>query len=291
MFSIVIPLYNKELSIENTIRSVLNQRFQDFEILVVNDGSTDNSVNAVEKINDARIRLINQTNQGVSAARNRGITEAEFEWITFLDGDDLWLENHLTEVIKMIEAFPAGKFFTTSFVYSDDRPLFKHKRNSTIFKIENYFKEATKELLVWTGTAVIHKDCFDIVGLYNTSLKIGEDTELWNKMARKFDLVKSSNVTAVYRVEAENRTALSKSLEETYIYYINFDEIKDIAEKNYFQKMIANRLYQYARAGDLYNFRKLKRKYPAVSFRMFAQYSTKHVFKRGFEATTKNFLR
>ena len=67
MFSVVIPLYNKELSIENTILSVLNQSFQEFEILVVNDGSTDSSVNAVEKINDHRIRLINQTNLGVSA--------------------------------------------------------------------------------------------------------------------------------------------------------------------------------------------------------------------------------
>lgn len=291
MFSVVIPLYNKELSIKKTIQSVLDQTFQNFEIVIIDDGSSDRSIEQVKEIKDSRIRLIQQENQGVSSARNLGIKQAKCEWIALLDGDDLWLENHLTEVIKMIEAFPAGKFFTTSFVYSDDRPLFKHKRNSTIFKIENYFKEATKELLVWTGTAVIHKDCFDIVGLYNTSLKIGEDTELWNKMARKFDLVKSSNVTAIYRVEAENRTALSKSLEETYIYYINFDEIKDIAEKNYFQKMIANRLYQYARAGDLYNFRKLKRKYPAVSFRMFAQYSTKHVFKRGFEATTKNFLR
>ena len=89
MFSIIIPLYNKELSVGNTIHSVLNQRFQDFEVLVVNDGSTDNSAKAVEKINDARIRLITQTNVGVSAARNRGITEAKFEWIAFLDSDDL----------------------------------------------------------------------------------------------------------------------------------------------------------------------------------------------------------
>lgn len=291
MFSIVIPLYNKELSIENTICSVLNQHFQDFEILVINDGSTDNSVKVVEKISDARVRLINQTNQGVSAARNRGITEAQFEWIAFLDGDDLWLENHLTEVTKMIAAFPAEKFFSTSFTYSDDRPLFKHKRNSTIFKVENYFKEATKEILVCTGTAVIHKECFDTVGLYNTSLKIGEDTELWNRLVRQYGLVKSNIVTAIYRIEAENRTILSKDLESTYIYYINFNKVKDVAENNYFKKMIANRLYQYARAGDLHNFQKLKNRYPAVSFRIFVQYSIKHILKRGFEATTKNLLR
>jgi len=280
MFSIVIPLYNKELSIQSTICSVLNQRFQDFEILVVNDGSTDNSVNAVEKINDARIRLINQTNQGVSAARNRGITEAQFEWIVFIDGDDLWLENHLTEVTKMIAAFPAEKFFTTSFIYSDNRSLFKHKRNSTVFKVENYFKQATKELLVWTGTAVIHKECFDTVGLYNTSLKNGEDTELWNRMARKFDLVKSSHITAIYRIEAENRTTLSRDLESTYIYNIDFSKINDLTENNYFKEMIANRLYQYGRSKDITNFLKLKRKYPSITYVDIIQYTVNHISKR-----------
>lgn len=80
MFSVVIPLYNKELSIKNTIESVLKQTFQDFEILVVNDGSTDNSAEIVEQIDDSRIRLIHQANQGVSAARNKGIEKAKFEY-------------------------------------------------------------------------------------------------------------------------------------------------------------------------------------------------------------------
>lgn len=283
MFSIVIPLYNKELSIQSTICSVLNQRFQDFEILVVNDGSTDNSVNAVEQINDARIRLINQTNQGVSAARNRGITEAQFEWITFLDGDDLWLENHLTETVKLITAFPYDKFFTTSFKFSDGRQMFKHKRNNTIFKVENYFKEATKELLVCTGTAVINKECFNFVGSYNTRLKIGEDTELWNRMVRQYGLVKSDIITAIYRVEAENRTTLSKNLESTYVYNVDLSEVASTDEKIYFKEMIANRLYQYARAKDFYNFNKLKKKHPTVNYTTVVKYSAKHVVNRALE--------
>src|SRR5690554_7052561 len=95
MFSVVIPLYNKELSINNTIQSVLNQTFQDYEIVVVNDGSTDKSLEVVKQINDFRIRIINKLNGGVSSARNRGIEESKFDWIAFLDGDDLWMENHL----------------------------------------------------------------------------------------------------------------------------------------------------------------------------------------------------
>ena len=282
MFSVVIPLYNKELSIENTILSVLNQSFQEFEILVVNDGSTDNSVNEVEKINDHRIRLINQTNLGVSAARNRGIIEAQFEWIAFLDGDDLWLGNHLEEVANMIIVFPDEKFFSTSFRYSDNRRLFKHKRNSTIFKIDRYFKEAARELLVWTGTAVINKQCFISIGFYNTTLKIGEDTELWDRMIRQYGLVKSEIFTAIYRIEAENRTTLSKDLESTYVYNVDFSEVASTDEQIYYKEMIANRLYQYLRAKDFFSFYKLKKKHLTVTYITVVKYSAKHVVKRVF---------
>ena len=90
MFSIIIPLYNKEKYIVNTIKSVLNQSFSKFEVIVVDDGSSDNGVNAVKKIDDSRIKIITQKNQGVSAARNNGIKNAKYEYIAFLDADDLW---------------------------------------------------------------------------------------------------------------------------------------------------------------------------------------------------------
>ena len=93
MFSVVIPLYNKELSIINTIQSVLDQTFQNFEIVVVNDGSTDRSVEMVEQFNDPRIRIINKSNGGVSSARNRGIQEAKYELVAFLDADDFGSQN------------------------------------------------------------------------------------------------------------------------------------------------------------------------------------------------------
>lgn len=287
MFSVIIPLYNKESSIKNTILSVLNQRIKDFEIIIVNDGSTDKSIDVVNKLNDHRIRIINQKNQGVSSARNRGIREAKFQWIAFLDADDLWHDNHLEEVTNMIKLHPSEVFFSTSFKYSDNRHIFKHKRKSNIFKVHNYFKEAKKETLVCTGTAVVNKECFNAIGFYDTKLKIGEDTDLWIRLARKYNLIKSSKVTAIYRIEAENRTTLSKNLETTYIYYIPFEEVEDKDEKSYFTEMIANRLYQYARAGDLNNFFKLRKRFPKVNFSVFIHYSLKHILKRGIQVTVK----
>src|SRR5690606_24640193 len=119
MFSVVIPLYNKELSIIETINSVLGQDFDDYEIIVINDGSTDNSRQKVYSIIDSRIRIIDQANGGVSSARNRGINEAKYEWIAFLDGDDLWKNNHLQTFKKMITNYSEYKVFCTSYITSN----------------------------------------------------------------------------------------------------------------------------------------------------------------------------
>ena len=90
MFSIIIPLYNKQESVTASVQSILDQTFQEFEIVVVNDGSTDASVERLKEIEDPRIRLIEQQNQGVSVARNTGIAHACNRYIAFLDADDLW---------------------------------------------------------------------------------------------------------------------------------------------------------------------------------------------------------
>src|SRR5690625_5076160 len=138
MFSVVIPLYNKELSIRNTLQSVLDQTFTDFEIVIVNDGSTDSSAAIVEEFTDPRIRLIHQENQGVSAARNKGIEEAKYDWIVFLDGDDLWENNHLEEFVKMIKLFPEDRVFCTSHTKSKLKKEYEKKIINGYEVIEDY---------------------------------------------------------------------------------------------------------------------------------------------------------
>src|SRR5690606_19840867 len=238
MFSVVIPLYNKELSIRNTIQSVLDQTCQDFEIVVVNDGSTDNSAAVVEAIEDDRIRLIHQKNQGVSAARNRGIEEARCEWIAFLDGDDLWDKMHLREISLMMKKFLNEKVFVTSFEYSDKRPMFRHPRSEPIFKVENYFKEAMKESLMWTSIVVVHKSCIDEVGGFNEKLSRGEDLDLWARLAKKYPIIKSVALTATYRVEAENRTSITKDVERSHVYYLDFSNASDFYEREYYKDVL-----------------------------------------------------
>lgn len=250
MFSVVIPLYNKELSIQNTIQSVLNQTCQDFEIVVINDGSTDDSAKIVEGINDDRIRLIHQENQGVSAARNRGIKEAKYDWIALLDGDDLWETNHLEEINKMMGAFPNEKVYVTSFEYSDGREMFKHPRQTPIFKIENYFKEAIKENLMWTSIVVVHKSCIDEVGGFNERLNRGEDLDLWARLAKQFTIIKSSQVTAAYNMEDASLSRGKSIYEKSILSTINLIGLLG-DERRYFKKMLWNRLKQDIKTLDI----------------------------------------
>lgn len=266
MFSVVIPLYNKELSIQNTIQSVLNQSYQDFEIIVINDGSTDDSVKVVNNIQDLRLRMIHQENKGVSAARNRGIKEAKYEWVAFLDGDDLWGNNHLEEVNKMMTVFPNEKVYVTSFEYSDKRVMYKHKREDSIFKIENYFKEAIRENLMWTSIVVVHKSCFDAIGFFNQILVRGEDLDVWARLAKKYQIVKSEKITALYRVDSENRTDIIKDVEKTHVYYFPLKNCVNKDERDYYKAIILIRLFSYLTRYNLISFLKLFVRYNSLIF-------------------------
>lgn len=286
MFTVVIPLYNKELSINNTIQSVLNQTYQDFEIVVINDGSTDNSVKMVKSIKDNRIRLIQQENQGVSAARNRGIKEASYEWIAFLDGDDLWEINHLKEIHKMMVTFPNEKVYVTSFEYSDGREMFKYPRQTQVFKVENYFKEAIKENIIWTSIVVAHKDCFKVAGMFNILLTRGEDLDLWARIASNFWIIKSAKVTAVYRIEAENRTSLINDIEKTYISIIDLDKTSSKDELRYYRFLILRKMYEYTTTFNFKNFIKIKSKHN-ISFMSFFNYAIIYNYNRALRLKNK----
>ena len=124
-FSIIIPLYNKAPYIERAINSVLNQSLQNFEIIVVNDGSSDGGEKIVTKIVDERLKLVSQKNAGVSAARNTGAKEAQYEYLAFLDGDDTWEPNFLSEIVKLIGNFPDAGIYGTSnsFIYPNGKKV------------------------------------------------------------------------------------------------------------------------------------------------------------------------
>lgn len=274
-FSVVIPLYNKQNHVKETIETVLHQTFQNFEIVVVNDGSKDESAQIVETIKDERIRLIHQENAGVSVARNRGIKEANTEYIAFLDADDIWLPEYLQTIYELIQSHPDAGLYATTYK--------KRKANGEesainiqglpskeyVGLIPNYFESVVKgENLVWTSATCIPKKVFienDI--WFPVGEKYGEDQYVWARVAMKFDMAYNTKACSVYEIEAENNTTdgilEAKEVYKSFLMIINFrDTLSDKKDLFYFDKYIEKLLngfiYRNTLRGDkIYAFKQI----------------------------------
>lgn len=206
MISVVIPLYNKEKQIANTLQTVLDQTYQNFEIVIVNDGSTDNSVEEVLRITDSRIRLINQENGGVSIARNRGIQAARGEYIAFLDADDIWQKEHLETLEALIKRFPHSKARATKYNLLK-KGLYKDIiLNNLPFDemdgvLDNYFEVASNSNPPVCSSAVcVDKDLLLQIGGFPVGITSGEDLLTWAKVALCTDFAYSTKVTATFNL-------------------------------------------------------------------------------------------
>lgn len=194
MISVVIPLYNKVATIKRAILSVLNQTVQDFELIVVNNGSTDGGENVVKGINDSRLRLIEQDNQGVSMARNRGVTESRCEYIAFLDADDEWQPTFLETVLSLQNKYPQCSVFATAYYRIDANGKSNDiKLNGTPncddFILENYFEVASQSDPPFCSISVmVKRNALLSVGGFPEGVHQGEDLLTWARLAAKYKI-------------------------------------------------------------------------------------------------------
>lgn len=216
-FSIIIPLYNKERFIADTIQSVLDQSFKDFEIIVVNDGSTDASLDALNTLSDSRIKVFTIKNQGVSHARNFGIKKANADYIAFLDADDLWLNNHLKQLKKLAEDFPNCGLYANAYVKKiGEISLESHYIDipkSWNGIVKDYFKSSLFSCIAWTSAIMVPKKVLEDFNGFDEKITLGagEDTDLWIKIALQYQIAFNSNVTAIYNLHADNRISNSNT--------------------------------------------------------------------------------
>lgn len=205
MISVVIPLYNKEKQIAHTLQSVFNQTLQDFEIVIVDDGSTDGSVAEVEKYSDSRIRLIRQTNAGVSAARNRGIEEARYDLIAFLDADDEWKPEYLATQYYLSQKYPDCNVFACNYEFRDT----EGKVTPTIIRklpftsddgiLTNYFEVAScSHPPLWTSAVMVKTQAIQAIGGFPVGIKSGEDLLTWARLAVNDKIAYSKISLAVF---------------------------------------------------------------------------------------------
>lgn len=213
-FSVIIPLYNKEAFIADTLKSVLNQTFKDFEVIIIDDGSTDKSYEIALNLKSHKVKLFKQTNQGVSVARNFGIKKAQSNYIALLDADDLWYSNHLLELKKQIELFPNAGLYCNNYqiYYAEDlyRPAnfnFKFKEDCLI--VSDFFKASITNPVAWTSAVGFTKSKFNIIGGFNTKLKTAQDLDLWIRFALKYNTSFNPAITMAYKLHINN--SLSKN--------------------------------------------------------------------------------
>ncbi|TDU39517.1 glycosyl transferase family 2 [Gelidibacter sediminis] len=208
-FSIIIPLYNKETHIKSTIQSVLDQTFQDFEVIVVNDGSRDGSKSVLASFSDDKIYYYEQENQGVSASRNLAISKAKSNYIALLDADDLWEPTYLETIYQLIQSFPEYYVFATSVLIETPNDVIP-----SIYSIDNlkdndvcvldYFESSTINSLLTSSSVVLHKSVFEKIGIYNTSIKNGEDTDLWIRIGIHYQIVFKNQALVTYRFQEQS---------------------------------------------------------------------------------------
>lgn len=210
--SVVIPLYNKERDIKNTLDSVFAQSFTDFDVIVVNDGSIDKGPKIVQSIKDKRLHYYSTPNQGAAKARNYGVSKSNSKYIAFIDADDYWYPNHLTGLIETIKTCHSCRWFASAYELNHNSRLTLPMKSppmqngsNWIGVIDNYFDNSWQDSMACTSSVCLEKSFFAELGGFNSKFDTGQDTDLWIRSALMSKLGFNTNITSRYCLQASNR--------------------------------------------------------------------------------------
>lgn len=228
-FSVVVPLFNKEYSIERCIDSVLLQTYQSFEIIIVNDGSTDYSLNIVlnkykKEIKNGIIKVIDQNNQGVSVARNKGIKAAENEEVCLLDADDEWHPSFLEKMSELLNDFPSASLY--SFAHFVKKENFEPKKARYGLPegyrgyVDDFFLRSSKGFIVKSSNVCIRKNSIASIGGFPEGVAAGEDLIVWILLALQGSVVCEVNyLVTVHQQQDASRGARKNIVPYPLVYF------------------------------------------------------------------------
>lgn len=222
------------------------QTFSDFEIIIINDGSTDNGAKIVLEFNDHRIKIFHTENKGVSAARNFGIEKASGEYIAFLDADDVWKTDFLNTIHSLMTTYSHEKVFSCAIEIETGTKIFpatysisKHKS----IQIVNYFKGSLLQSAIFTSGAVFHKSVFESAGNFDIDLKTEEDIDLWIRIGLLFPIVFCWKIGVKYSLDQNGLSKSIKNIEQK----TDFSKYSEIAKNNpKLQKFLDFNRYSFA---------------------------------------------
>ena len=210
-FSVIIPVYNKEKFIEKTLESVLNQTFTDFEVIVINDCSTDGSLEKVRKFIFENLKIIqHDKNRGLSATRNTGIKNSNGVVMAFLDADDTWDSGYLEKIHSLHIEFPEAKLLATNYTDVINQNVMITPKNFYIpyendIIVEDFFKINCSKPIYFPGSFCVFKSVFETIGLYDEAITFAEDVDFNIRANSKYKLAYSPKPFVKYTQFSENQ--------------------------------------------------------------------------------------
>lgn len=200
LISVIIPVYNGEKTIRETIESVLNQSCRDFELLVINDGSQDRTLEIVESIQDPRLKVFSYPNAGQSTSRNRGIALATGEYISFIDADDLWTPDKLEAQVKVLQENPQAAVAYSWTNWIDESSQLLGKGSHITEKGEVFAKLLLNDFVANGSNSLIRRQALTEVGGFDASVTPAEDWDMWLRLAAHYEFVAVPSSQILYRI-------------------------------------------------------------------------------------------
>lgn len=265
-FSVVVPLYNKAPYVRKALESIMSQTYKDFDLIIVDDGSTDGSATICEEYLSTlytihrtplkNIRLLSQPNSGVAAARNNGVKASHGEYVCFLDADDWWKASFLEEMDRLINEYHDAGLYATNYVY------YKPGKTHVALNLERGYMNYPDAYLhsdampVWTGAACMPRKVFDEMEGFPVGIKLGEDFLLWAKTALHYKVAFCEKPFAYYNNDVPASLRATRNLHAPeFSMYFHFDEIEEeLRAKSQEQRDVWTQLLDKLRLNGLMNY-------------------------------------
>lgn len=245
LISVIIPVYNGEKTIKETIESVLNQTFSNLELIVINDGSLDLTLNVISSIKDPRLKVFSYNNAGVCMSRNRGIERTCGEFISFLDADDIWTPDKLEMQLKALQANPQASVAYSWVDYIDKYGNFFHHGNHITINGNAYEKMLIENILENGSNPLIRRQALINVGTFDQSLTLAEDWDMWLRLASHYDFVCVPYPQILYRNSSGSESTNVLKMEKACLKLIEQAFNRAPASLQYLKKKSLSTLYNY----------------------------------------------
>lgn len=245
LISIIVPVFNGEITIRDTLESVLNQTFSDFELITIDDGSQDSTLDIISQIPDSRIKVFSYSNAGLAASRNRGLAQASGEYISFIDADDLWTQDKLEAQLNALIKNPQAGVAYSWTDYIDESSQFLRRGSHITVNGDVLEKLLLVNFLENGSNPLIRREAFDSVGNFDESLPAAQDWDMWLRLAARYHFIAVPSPQILYRVSASSMSANVSRLEAASLQVIERAFAQAPASLQYLKKDSLGNLYKY----------------------------------------------